>query len=387
MPRGDTLIPIEAIEGRRLEVGVFTTYHPHADAAESSATPRSKCCPLYRAPQHTSPHAIEVLTSIIARSLDRAALVDSLRVYQAAEPLPHHVPTHWSQAAMPPRCLLPEPVPNCNRYTSQHGEDRVLLPLLMHITGGRPGVFVELGALDGQTYSNTVALEQCLGWRGVLIEADADNFAKLARGRRSATAVHAAVCDRSTGTFPISAKGPTWARGSLQDMTPEHRDRFRLGEGARVRFVPCKPLDELMRAAAYDGADFLSLDVEGAELHVLQNANLSAFRVMMVEMGGDDPQKEARIESLLLDAGFWLAYHLLLGPEKAGGRNKVFVDRSLSNQMPYLRPFGEPSHGKLGTCLKATQLVVGPGGNASQDPPPPRGRRIWRIVANNINSN
>jgi len=52
-----------------------------------------------------------------------------------------------------------------------------------------------------------------------------------------------------------------------------------------------------MRAAAYDGADFLSLDVEGAEL---QNANLSAFRVMMVEMGGDDPQKEARIESLLL---------------------------------------------------------------------------------------
>ena len=282
---------------------------------------------------------------------------------------------------MPPRCLLPEPVPNCNRYTSQHSEDRVLLPLLMHITGGRPGVFVELGALDGQTYSNTVALEQCLGWRGVLIEADADNFAKLARGRRSATAVHAAVCDRSTGTFPISAKGPTWARGSLQDMTPEHRDRFRLGEGARVRFVPCKPLDELMRAAAYDGADFLSLDVEGAELHVLQNANLSAFRVMMVEMGGDDPQKEARIESLLLDAGFWLAYHLLLGPEKAGGRNKVFVDRSLSNQMPYLRPFGEPSHGKLGTCLKATQLVVGPAGNASQDPPPACGRRTWNVEA------
>lgn len=280
---------------------------------------------------------------------------------------------------MPPRCLLPEPVQNCTRYTSQHGEDRVLLPLLMHITGGRPGVFVELGALDGQKYSNTVALEQCLGWRGVLIEADHNNFAQLARGRRRATAIHAAVCDRSTGTFPISAKGPTWARGSLQDMTPEHRDRFRLGEGARVRFVPCKPLDELMRAAAYDSADFLSLDVEGAELHVLQNANLSAFRVIMVEMGGDDPQKEARIESLLLEAGFWLAYHLLLGPEKAGGRNKVFVDRSWLNQVPYLRPFGEPSLGQLGTCLKSTQLVVGPAGNTSEVPPPACGRRTWNV--------
>lgn len=45
---------------------------------------------------------------------------------------------------------------------SQWGEERVLLPALLEATGGRPGVFVELGALDGLQYSNTLALERCL---------------------------------------------------------------------------------------------------------------------------------------------------------------------------------------------------------------------------------
>ena len=38
---------------------------------------------------------------------------------------------------------------------SQWSEDKALLPALLQAAGGRPGTFVELGALDGVTYSNS----------------------------------------------------------------------------------------------------------------------------------------------------------------------------------------------------------------------------------------
>ncbi len=40
----------------------------------------------------------------------------------------------------------------------------------------RDGFFIECGALDGETRSNTLILERQLGWEGVLIEADPVNL-------------------------------------------------------------------------------------------------------------------------------------------------------------------------------------------------------------------
>ena len=49
---------------------------------------------------------------------------------------------------------------------SQAGQDAWVLNLM----GGRPGYFVEAGAHDGVTHSNTAALERDHGWRGLCVE-------------------------------------------------------------------------------------------------------------------------------------------------------------------------------------------------------------------------
>ena len=57
----------------------------------------------------------------------------------------------------------------------------------------RNGYFVELGASDGLTYSNTVDLERHYGWRGLCIEGAPHKFAKLQANRPLCANRYAAV--------------------------------------------------------------------------------------------------------------------------------------------------------------------------------------------------
>ena len=54
----------------------------------------------------------------------------------------------------------------------------------------RYGVYIEAGALDGETMSNTLALEMDLGWKGLLIEADPASYLKMKSKNRKAWLVN-----------------------------------------------------------------------------------------------------------------------------------------------------------------------------------------------------
>lgn len=68
-----------------------------------------------------------------------------------------------------------------------------------------PGFFIECGALDGETRSNTLYLERFKSWSGLLIEADPSNFEKLKeKNRRSYLS---ATC-LSTKSYPVMVSTP-----------------------------------------------------------------------------------------------------------------------------------------------------------------------------------
>ena len=88
----------------------------------------------------------------------------------------------------------PRPLPSHGGvFFSQVGQDMWLAKhVLFAGTAGR-GVFVEAGAADGVTGSNTLWLERERAWTGVCVEPHPETFQHLRRLRPGCVAVHAAV--------------------------------------------------------------------------------------------------------------------------------------------------------------------------------------------------
>jgi FkbM family methyltransferase len=194
---------------------------------------------------------------------------------------------------------------------SQWNEDIRLIAGLHAIAGGKPGTFVEIGALDGVYLSNTYVLEKCLAWTGLLIEGNPKNFANLqanvANGHRNATRVrteHSAVCSTPVGGTlrmtvdggPVSTVPQTAAEKFLHDWkSVNHPDH--------LVDVPCRPMSSMLADANLTSPTFLSLDVEGAEEIVVRTFNPSAFKVILVEADGTEPEKDDNVRSLFAESG------------------------------------------------------------------------------------
>lgn len=101
--------------------------------------------------------------------------------------------------------------------------------------------------------------------------------------------------------------------------------------------ITCLPLASVLQMFGLTYIDFFSLDVEGAELKVLQTLDLSAVRinVMVVEQDGHNPEKDEAVRALLLANEFELDERMR--GDRAAGKNEWFVNR-------HFRPFAKPLH-------------------------------------------
>ena len=181
------------------------------------------------------------------------------------------------------------------------------------------------GAFDGERGSQTVHLERCFGWQGLLLEANPTNYAQIASKHRDrATVVHSAVCSqRGTVQIGNASSSVTGIEGT---MSRAHQAQWRRVQGTSVT-VPCAPLGELMVEAHFPKVTFLSLDVEGAELDILLSLSpldrRLPFSVILVETSRYDRSRNAQIIQLLRDSRTGLAQ--LPHPHFAGSQNALFA--------------------------------------------------------------
>lgn len=208
-----------------------------------------------------------------------------------------------------------------HHHRSQFGEDTWLLPTLL-LASGRGQLhsqhsFVEIGAYDGTTISNTYLLEKCCNWTGTLIEANPANFAALNSSDRHATKVHAAVC-KQAGTINITINGGVFA--GVDGVVKSRRAQ---GRGAAP--VPCNSLTSILASAHHPHhIDFMSLDVEGAEAEVLETLDARRIRVIAVESAGR-PAQSRQLVAQQLGSAKLIRIPQTVGPNDIWVRSDVEV--------------------------------------------------------------
>jgi FkbM family methyltransferase len=153
------------------------------------------------------------------------------------------------------------------------------------------GVFIEAGANDGVTVSNTLYFERHRGWRGLLIE-PIPNLAERCRKNRPRCIVEncALVSPKQTDKTVTMhyCNLMSLVKGAMQ--SPE-ADRQHLERGCAVQKVetyevqvPARTLDDVLAAHGITHVDFFSLDVEGYELPVLQGMTRVRPRFLLIEV-------------------------------------------------------------------------------------------------------
>lgn len=162
--------------------------------------------------------------------------------------------------------------------------------------GYKNGFFIELGANDGFTQSNTLYYERKYNWKGMLIEPSPNNFLTCKKVRSKNNSIYCNACvgfDYQNKYVDITYSNLMTFSNSLdldivdKDIHIEnskkhlkkHEVIFEFGSVAQT-------LTSLMdKSNAPRVIDFLSLDVEGAETEVLRGVDFEkySFKYMLVE--------------------------------------------------------------------------------------------------------
>ena len=167
----------------------------------------------------------------------------------------------------------------------------------------RGGTFLEFGAYDGVTFSNTFLLERLLNWSGVLLDPIPRHFEEM-KLNRNCISIHAAIT-ASKKEFvkilesPASNLSKPVSKRSITDKT--HKvPAFTLSE-IIDKYFPAKSLD------------FLSIDVEGEDLEILASIDFSKYEINSICVEHNNRIGSDEFLKYMEDSGYALVWNEFSG--------------------------------------------------------------------------
>jgi FkbM family methyltransferase len=178
---------------------------------------------------------------------------------------------------------------------SQNNEQEVILD---YFKNQPEGCFLDIGANDGQTLSNSRALALS-GWSGVCVEPAPDPFQKLETlYDGSKVLVFECAIGKENGKMPFHISGSHLHKGDSGLLSTLEPDEMKRWQGTE-QFVESE-VDVLTWPSFYAGCsvktfDFISIDAEGLDFFILKEMNLKemATKLVCVEYNSNKMMKSA----------------------------------------------------------------------------------------------
>lgn len=153
------------------------------------------------------------------------------------------------------------------KFYSQIQQDEIYIK---YISGKKYGYFVDIGANDGTTFSNTKTLEESLEWKGLLIEANPVAFAKCATSRLQPSVWKAVYNKKSV--LPFRSPDDTLIGGLNRHLCSKQELAYtNQGQVYSTFDVPADTLINILKENnAPKTIDYCSIDTEGSEFEILE---------------------------------------------------------------------------------------------------------------------
>lgn len=181
---------------------------------------------------------------------------------------------------------------------SQNAEEEVILRYF----GDFKGTFIDIGANDGVTFSNTRALAE-LGWCGCLLEPSPTAFRKLKQlysgSKKGCFYVYELALGTHNSTAVLHDSGTLLKTGDtslVSTLVEEEKKRFQsvlTYEPVDVKVFRWKTF---LNRSSLKKFDFINLDAEGTDWDILGQMDLTDVRCICLEWNGNNTLKQRYTE-------------------------------------------------------------------------------------------
>jgi FkbM family methyltransferase len=169
--------------------------------------------------------------------------------------------------------------------------------------GESQGYFLDFGAFDGVTISNTYFLEKHLHWGGICVEPNPSYYPQLCASRSVITVNAALWFDSRLSMSLVDAHGlSSFEQFAREDSQSERRMNARRRD---VAVDTINPNELLERFQAPSKIHYLSLDVEGAEYDVISSIDLNMWRIALCTIEHNhNLQNQAKVRGFMAEYGY-----------------------------------------------------------------------------------
>jgi FkbM family methyltransferase len=188
---------------------------------------------------------------------------------------------------------------------SQNLEEKVILDYF----NGYIGSFLSLGENDGITFSNVRALAE-RGWSGVMVEPSPKAFARLEKNYEGLKGfyLYPFAISGHNGNIILHESGPLVNSNDValvSTVNAKEMDRFKGATTYEPVTVKCFRWKTFLNRLSIKKFHFISMDIEGEEVNVLPEMDLTDVKCICIEWNGV-PELKALYEKYL--DGFRLIY-------------------------------------------------------------------------------